>query len=313
MAKVAFCWLLATACAGVMWATPSIAQQLTTQACVTGYNINECGGTGASNYLHDDSTTDGGPYPVSQVTAYAFADYGHNAVLASTVSNGVPNIGSFETASASSSWFDTIQVQSATSALLVHGDVYLHGIVATQNDPNNSANATSQVSYSFDASRSTGGSLVNWGTFYGIDTAGAVTSFLSGPATQIGLMSDPTGSFYDFIIPVTSGEMVNLGSTLSCRATSDVHAPDITASGLCNFAGSGYWAGISSVTDSLGNPVTDWSITSASGTNYAQSFVPETVGGVPEPATWAMMLLGFGGIGWSMRRKNSRTAFPQIA
>ena len=33
---------------------------------------------------------------------------------------------------------------------------------------------------------------------------------------------------------------------------------------------------------------------------------------VPEPATWAMMLLGFGGIGYSMRRRR-KTFLPQVA
>ena len=36
------------------------------------------------------------------------------------------------------------------------------------------------------------------------------------------------------------------------------------------------------------------------------------VGGVPEPATWAMMLLGFGGIGLAMRKRR-RPVFAQIA
>ncbi len=36
---------------------------------------------------------------------------------------------------------------------------------------------------------------------------------------------------------------------------------------------------------------------------------PVAVGVVPEPATWAMMLLGFGGIGFAMRRRSKvRTA-----
>lgn len=34
---------------------------------------------------------------------------------------------------------------------------------------------------------------------------------------------------------------------------------------------------------------------------------------VPEPATWAMMLLGFGGIGMAMRRRRQAPAFAQIA
>ncbi|HUQ68654.1 MAG TPA: PEPxxWA-CTERM sorting domain-containing protein [Planctomycetaceae bacterium] len=35
--------------------------------------------------------------------------------------------------------------------------------------------------------------------------------------------------------------------------------------------------------------------------------------GVPEPSTWAMMLLGFGGIGAAMRRRRRTTALLQIA
>jgi len=34
---------------------------------------------------------------------------------------------------------------------------------------------------------------------------------------------------------------------------------------------------------------------------------------VPEPATWALMLMGFGAVGFSMRRKRSATALPQMA
>jgi hypothetical protein len=34
---------------------------------------------------------------------------------------------------------------------------------------------------------------------------------------------------------------------------------------------------------------------------------------VPEPATWAMMLVGFGGIGFSMRRQRKHAALAQIA
>lgn len=39
-----------------------------------------------------------------------------------------------------------------------------------------------------------------------------------------------------------------------------------------------------------------------------------TVGGVmPEPSTWAMMLLGFGALGWSLRRRRTSAKALQLA
>ncbi|MEO6716269.1 MAG: PEPxxWA-CTERM sorting domain-containing protein, partial [Novosphingobium sp.] len=44
-------------------------------------------------------------------------------------------------------------------------------------------------------------------------------------------------------------------------------------------------------------------------TGWSQNQIYITSGGVPEPSTWAMMLLGFGMIGFAMRkRSNMRTA-----
>jgi len=37
-----------------------------------------------------------------------------------------------------------------------------------------------------------------------------------------------------------------------------------------------------------------------------------TADAVPEPATWALMLLGFGGIGWQLRRRHSRVLAQAI-
>jgi len=45
----------------------------------------------------------------------------------------------------------------------------------------------------------------------------------------------------------------------------------------------------------------------------ANSRAQISVGGVPEPSTWAMMLLGFGAIGAGMRRRRRMTAIAQIA
>ena len=51
-------------------------------------------------------------------------------------------------------------------------------------------------------------------------------------------------------------------------------------------------AGVTGVTSAVGRPVTP---------------------PVPEPATWAMMLLGFGGIGMAMRRRRRNGALMQVA
>ena len=40
---------------------------------------------------------------------------------------------------------------------------------------------------------------------------------------------------------------------------------------------------------------------------------PGTIGAVPEPSTWAMMLLGFGGVGVALRRRRRATFIAQLA
>jgi hypothetical protein len=58
------------------------------------------------------------------------------------------------------------------------------------------------------------------------------------------------------------------------------------------------------------NPTHIVTLTDGQGVSNAQIFA--TGGAVPEPATWAMMLLGFGGIGTAMRR-GRKPALAQIA
>jgi len=58
-----------------------------------------------------------------------------------------------------------------------------------------------------------------------------------------------------------------------------------------------------------GKPATGSSIQSSLGGGF---FYTPVTGAVPEPATWAMMLLGFGGIGAAMRRRR-KEILPQLA
>ena len=66
------------------------------------------------------------------------------------------------------------------------------------------------------------------------------------------------------------------------------------------------WAGINQVTDSAGNLV-DFSLSSASGTDYRQSFVPSVTAPVPEPEAYAMLMAGLGFLGVIARRRSSPT------
>lgn len=63
----------------------------------------------------------------------------------------------------------------------------------------------------------------------------------------------------------------------------------------------GYWAGIVSATAN-GKQVSDYALSSASGTDYSESFVPAN--DVPEPATAAIFLAGLALLGVQRARKN---------
>ena len=56
-----------------------------------------------------------------------------------------------------------------------------------------------------------------------------------------------------------------------------------------------------------GVPTVGCRLTTATAVTFAVS------GGVPEPATWALMLLGFGGIGLAMRRRPGPARTPLAA
>jgi hypothetical protein len=53
-------------------------------------------------------------------------------------------------------------------------------------------------------------------------------------------------------------------------------------------------------------------LSNGQGSSNAQIFATGTPA-VPEPATWALMLVGFGGMGMAMRRSPRKTALMQIA
>lgn len=113
------------------------------------------------------------------------------------------------------------------------------------------------------------------------------------------------------VVPLTPGEFLyglglwNVGGDdqllLSFYDASDnlldqvTSAPSFGFFGLVNTAGATR-AQISFVGGNGYAPTDDWQ------TAVRTTFVPQP-SGVPEPTTWAMMLLGFGAVGYSIRRK----------
>lgn len=93
-----------------------------------------------------------------------------------------------------------------------------------------------------------------------------------------------------------------------------------SSSGDCYAAGCGYTGWVNSTYDiaNAGNYVLAFGVTNWLDTGYdsGMAFSGITVAGkpiegaIPEPGTWAMMLLGFGAVGFAMRRR--RGAAPQL-
>ncbi len=142
------------------------------------------------------------------------------------------------------------------------------------------------------------------------------------------LLSTPTNSTGDFVPPYTLDYSTVLASISSPSGNVAGSAFDYVFSGPAlsgltifgahfgNQPDAGSEKNISALwlVDLGPAPTHTVTITNGQGVSGAQIFA--TSPAVPEPATWAMMLLGFGGIGMEMRRSRSRrcgTALMQIA
>jgi len=96
-------------------------------------------------------------------------------------------------------------------------------------------------------------------------------------------------------VPFIFGQPIAIALTLNVDASAD-SVSDSTESGLASAAAQFFntfkWDGITSVTDSTGANVSNYTVTSVSGFNYELP-APEPV---PEPATWFLALSGIAAI-----------------
>src|SRR5205085_8584663 len=114
-----------------------------------------------------------------------------------------------------------------------------------------------------------------------------------------------------FSISTTAAGTVTLFYILAGGPTSDANYPSnyVTTCATCTFATDGsddhfLFSGGGSAFNGIMLQVTG--TTNKINTVKQMSFTPYGGQSVPEPATWGLMLLGFGGIGMALRRSRRR-------
>lgn len=130
------------------------------------------------------------------------------------------------------------------------------------------------------------------------------------PTNNTGAYNPPyTGLDFDTVLDsltnLNNSATLNFGITLSGLTILGAHFGNNIDSDVNNVTA--FW--LVDLGDTSTNTLT---LADGTGSSNAQIFATN-VPGVPEPATWAMMLLGFAGIGWQLRRKRSNAALAQFA
>ena len=136
-----------------------------------------------------------------------------------------------------------------------------------------------------------------------------------------GVFETAGGSPYEIVsLRVGSGDLIDLSFSASARA-STMGLPGTAAKASTDFSHTLRWGGVTAISamDRSGNALVlpdgfALSLVSASsGFDYwnAAGRNPFTAG-VPEPATWAMMLIGFFGMGAAMRSRRAQAARRRV-
>jgi PEP-CTERM motif-containing protein len=187
--------------------------------------------------------------------------------------------------------------------------------------------APSQASVFFDSFESPTSTGITYG---GTDSAGAV--FVSGSGLQsngspFGYANAPdgsqtahiqsTGSFTETVTGLVAGQSYDLSFYYAARSGYGIDGLAVSynsATLFSNAPSSTNWV----LENVLFDPVGSTAVLTFAGTNFSQPPYPAgdfnvgvdavSVSAVPEPSTWAMMLLGFAGIGSLAYRRKSKPA-----
>ena len=249
-------------------------------------------------------------------TSFALADFGLlKASTAVSLTNYVHDPMGFNTAFAlaTASFTDTLTgvsvdpVGFAKITLQIDGSVLGNGgitrvfgdsrfgvsFTASSNDNNYAARFDLLSLISADPGT---GAVVQTNSLYTESTIGGLlqSSSTTNPA-------DPFGT-YEWVFDFDASQPWTVSGSLSCLTATTANSDDSSALS-CNLGNSVTWMGIS-LLDTNGDPLGGATVTSLSGQNYNQAYSP--LPGIPEPASWAMLIAGFGLVGAAARRRRLR-------
>jgi hypothetical protein len=150
------------------------------------------------------------------------------------------------------------------------------------------------------------------------------TDTVSGAINRVGLTGSQTDNFRFRIGPVGAAP-IGLGSGSLITSFSNTGATSMLFNsvtfnnGVNTFIvpitalGAGSFGTLSNIPIFSGNVNTlsvNWTATGNASYGGQLTFVP---GGIPEPMTWAMMILGFAAVGFAMRRRNNEVTRVRYA
>ena len=111
---------------------------------------------------------------------------------------------------------------------------------------------------------------------------------------------------YTFDVAFSNLDPIQIQLSVTCGSSGNTIYSGQFGGGDCALDHSIYWGGVVGARDQNGDAIAGFGLTGASGFNYANqspAYVPPS--GAPEPAAWAMILLGFGLGGAGLRLKRT--------